>query len=67
MNYKTSFPNFSQLTLAFPNFSLPGIFLIEIPNFSQFLKPCRNPDELLLSKKSVYQELLSRKQSLHYE
>ena len=38
MSYAISFPNFSQLTLAFPNFSLQGICLIEIPNFSPFLK-----------------------------
>ena len=42
-SYATSFPDFTQLTLAFPNFLLTGIFFIEIPNFSQFLTPRKNP------------------------
>ena len=43
MSYEKNFPNFSQLTLAFPNFSLSEIFLIQIPNFFRFLKLCRSP------------------------
>ena len=43
MSY-ASFPDFSQITFAFPNFSLSGIFLIKIPKFFRFLKPHRNPD-----------------------